>query len=120
MLGLPGESHADMMETAHEVARVGVDAVKIHNLYCVEDTPLAQQVRSGEVKLMQRDDYVETLIDFLERLPYNVVVERISGEAPADYFVGPSWCLDKPAVLNAVKSELERRDTWQGKHWKAG
>ncbi len=115
MLGLPGEAHADMLETARECARVGLDAVKIHNLYAVENTPMAAQVRSGEITLMERDDYVSTLVDFLELLPPNIVVERISGEAPGDYFIGPEWSLDKPAVLRAVATELERRDTWQGK-----
>ena len=43
--------------------------------------------------------------------------ERISGEAPPDYFLGPSWCLDKPAVRKALLAELERRDTWQGKRF---
>lgn len=117
MLGLPGETYEDMMETAHECARVGVDAVKIHNLYAVEKTPLADQVRSGEVKLMEKDDYIKTLIDFLEVLPPNVVVERISGEAPGDYFIGPQWCLDKQAILAEVKQEFARRDSWQGKKW---
>ncbi len=115
MLGLPGESHEEMLETARECARVGVDAVKIHNLYAVEKTPLADQVRAGEVTLMEKDDYVKTLIDFLEILPPNIVVERISGEAPGDYFVGPAWCLDKPGILKAVQAEFERRDSWQGK-----
>ena len=119
MLGLPGESHADMMATAREVASCGLDAVKIHNLYAVEKTPLAEQVRSGEVKLMERDEYVSTLVDFLEWIPPTMVVERISGEAPGDYFVGPSWCLDKPAVLQAVKDEFERRDSYQGQHFVA-
>ena len=69
ILGLPGESHADMLATAREVARLGVDAVKIHNLYAVKRTPLADQVERGEVTLMGRDDYVRTLVDFLELLP---------------------------------------------------
>ena len=115
MLGLPGESHDDMMATAHECGKFGVDAVKIHNLYAVEKTPLADQVRCGEVKLMERDEYVKTLIDFLELLPANIVVERISGEAPGDYFVGPEWCRDKPGILKAVAAEFDRRDSWQGK-----
>ncbi len=115
MLGLPGESHADMMATAGEVVRLGLDAVKIHNLYAVEGTPLADQVRKGEVRLMERDEYIETLVDFLERLPPTVVVERISGEAPPEYFLAPAWALDKPAILAALARELERRDSWQGK-----
>jgi radical SAM protein (TIGR01212 family) len=115
MLGLPGESHADMQATAREVARLKFDAVKIHNLYAVKQTPLADQVARGEVTLMGRDEYITTLVDFLELLPPEIVVERISGDAPPDYFIGPTWCLDKPGVLRALRAELERRDTWQGK-----
>ena len=91
-----------------------MDAVKIHNLYAVENTPLADQVRSGEVTLMELDEYVSTLVDFLERIPPTMVVERISGEAPGDWFVGPEWCMDKPAVLRAVKEEFARRGSRQG------
>ena len=119
MLGLPGESHEDMMATAREVAVSGLDAVKIHNLYAVEKTPLAEQVRSGEVKLMERDEYISTLVDFLELIPKTMVVERVSGEAPGDYFVGPAWCLDKNQVLKAIGEEFERRDSWQGKRFES-
>ena len=84
------------------------------SLYAVDNTPLADQVRSGEVKLMERDEYINTLVDFLERLPPTMVVERISGEAPGDWFVGPEWCTDKPAVLRAVNEEFVRRGTRQG------
>lgn len=114
MLGLPGESREDMMETACEVADSGLDSVKIHNLYAVENTPLAAQVRAGEVTLMERGEYVATLVDFLERLPTHMIVDRISGEAPGSYFLGPSWCLDKPAVIKAVQEEFQRRGTRQG------
>lgn len=115
MLGLPGESHADMMETARAVAESDLDAVKIHNLYVVENTPLAEQFRAGEVEMMSRDDYIKTLVDFLETIPPRMIVERISGEAPGEYFVGPSWCLDKPAILLAIEREFATRSTWQGK-----
>ncbi|MCA9231505.1 MAG: TIGR01212 family radical SAM protein [Planctomycetales bacterium] len=119
LLGLPGESHEDMLATARELARVGVDAVKIHNLYCVKNTKLAEQVEAGEVELIGQDTYVQAVVDFIELLPPTVVVERISGEAPPDYFVGPSWCLDKPAVKRAIEAEFVRRDSWQGKHYSA-
>ncbi len=115
ILGLPGESHRDMMATADEMARLRLDAIKIHNLYAVKNTVLAEQVADGEVTLMHRDEYVTTLVDFIERLPPKTVIDRLSGEAPGDYFVGPSWCLDKPAVLNAIRDEFARRETWQGK-----
>lgn len=117
ILGLPGESHEEMLATAAEMARLRLDSIKIHNLYAVKNTPLADQVAQGEVQLMARDEYVRTLVDVIERLPPEMVVERVTGEAPRDYFIGPSWCLDKPAVLRAVDHEFERRDTYQGKRW---
>jgi radical SAM superfamily enzyme len=66
---------------------------------------------------MGRDEYIAALVDFLELLPPATLVERISGDAPPDYFVGPAWCLDKPAVRLALAAELARRDTWQGKRF---
>ncbi len=115
ILGLPGESIEMMMQSVDEVIRLGIDTVKIHNLYAVEKTPLADQVRSGEVKLMERDDYVPLVVDIIERLPPTMVVERISGDAPSDFFVGPQWSLDKPALQKAIAEEFTRRDTHQGK-----
>ena len=117
MLGLPNESHEDMLATAREVARLRLDAVKIHNLYAVRDTPLADEVAAGKVQLIERDAYISTLVDFLELLPPSTVVERISGDAPPDYFLAPAWCLDKPAIRAALDAEFLRRDTWQSKRW---
>jgi uncharacterized protein len=117
ILGLPGETSDDMLATARELGRLGVDAVKIHNLYCVKNTPLADQVARGEVRLMERPEYVRTLVDFIELLPPTVIVDRISGDAPPDYFIGPSWCLDKPAVKAAVLAEFAVRGTWQGRRY---
>ncbi|HEV3344628.1 MAG TPA: TIGR01212 family radical SAM protein [Pirellulales bacterium] len=115
ILGVPGETRSDMLATAKELARLEVDAVKIHNLYAVKNTPLADWVESGRVTLMERDEYVETVVDFLELLPPGCLIERTSGDAPPDYLVGPAWCLDKPALRAAINVEFERRDTWQGK-----
>lgn len=115
ILGLPGESHEDMLATARELARLDIDAVKLHNLYCVKNTRLAEEVGAGTVQLMEREAYVQTLVDVLELLPPKMVIERISGDAPPDYLVGPAWCLDKAGVKRAFEAELERRDTWQGK-----
>ncbi len=120
ILGLPDESHDDMLATAREVARLGLDAVKIHNLYAVKNTKLGDEVAAGETQLIDRADYVRTVVDFIELLPPACVVERISGDAPPDYFIGPSWCLDKPAVRSAIHAEFDRRDTWQGRLFGAG
>ena len=60
-----------------------------------------------------------TLLDVLELLPPKMIVERTSGDAPPDYFVGPAWCLNKPAIRTAIDAELTRRDTWQGRLYRA-
>lgn len=114
ILGLPGETHDDMLATARELNRLGVDAVKIHNLYCVKNTRLAEQVESGEVTLMERSDYVRTVADFLELLSPDIVVERLTGDAPPQFFIGPEWSLDKGGVKQEIEGELLRRGTFQG------
>lgn len=117
ILGIPGETREDMLDTARAIARLPIDAVKIHNLYAVKNTVLADQIASGEVTLMEQNEYVMTLVDFLELLPPGMVVERISGDAPRDYFVGPAWCLNKSHIRIAVNQELANRDSWQGKYY---
>ncbi len=115
IFGFPGESHEDMLATIRELCRVGVNAVKLHNLYAVKQTPLGEQVENGEIQLITRNAYIQVLVDALELLPASTIVERISGDAPPKYFVGPAWCLDKPSIRLALDDELQRRDSWQGK-----
>lgn len=115
ILGIPGESHDDMIASAREIARLNVDAVKLHNLYAVKDTPLGDQYERGEVTLMERDEYVRTVVDVLELLPPTMIVERVSGESPPNFHLGPAWCLDKVDIRRALEAEFARRDTWQGR-----
>lgn len=115
ILGLPGESHNDMRDTARELARLKIDAVKLHNLYAVHNTPLVDWVGRGEVKLLDRDEYVQIVADFLELLPPTCRIERIGGDAPPDFLLGPTWCLDRAGLRAALESELVRRNTWQGR-----
>lgn len=117
ILGLPGESHADMMATADALAALPVDGVKIHNLHVVKDTALERQYRAGAAAVLTRDEYVALVCDFLERLRPEMVVHRLSGDAPPDYLVAPQWCLDKQGLLRAIEAELDRRDSRQGLRW---
>jgi radical SAM protein (TIGR01212 family) len=116
ILNLPGEDRDDMLATADALAALPVQAVKILNLHVVRDTPLEAMYRAGRVRLFDRDEYVRVVCDFLERLPPEMVIHRLSGDAPPDYLVAPGWCLDKPTLLRAIHAELEQRDGWQGKH----
>jgi hypothetical protein len=119
ILGIPGEDHAMMMETAGEIGRLGLDAVKLHNLYAVGGTPLGDQVTRGEITMMGRQDYLRTVVDFLERIPPQVIVERVSGDAPPSYLIEPKWCLEKSALRLEIETEFRRRGTRQGSHFTA-
>jgi uncharacterized protein len=115
IIGIPGESRDDILATADALAALPIDAVKIHNLHVVRDTPLEKWHSAGQVRMLDRDEYVSLVCDFLERLQPRMVIHRLNGDAPPDYLVAPTWCLNKPALLTAIHAELERRDSWQGK-----
>jgi hypothetical protein len=114
MLGLPGETHAMMMETADQVAKWNPAGIKIHNLYVVHRTRLAEQVARGEVRLLELEEYIQLLADFLERLPPSMVIERISGDAPPKDLIAPHWVLDKGTIKQRLIEVLTERDSYQG------
>ena len=114
MLGLPHETHQMMMETAEQVAQWKPAGVKIHNLYAVHRTRLIEQIERGEVSLMEMEEYVEVLADFLERLPESIVIERISGDAPPKDLVAPAWVLNKGSIKRRLIETLESRGSYQG------
>lgn len=114
ILGLPGESHADMMATAEVCASMGLDGVKIHNLHVVRDTPMEKSFHAGEIPIYELDEYVEVVCDFVERLPPAMVIHRLNGDAPPDYLVAPKWCAEKGKLLTAIEREFDRRGTRQG------
>jgi radical SAM protein (TIGR01212 family) len=114
ILGLPGESSTDMLATAGILNDLDVDGVKIHLLHVMKDTPLEEIFRQGKVKLMDRDEYVGLVCDFLERLKPEISIQRLTGDGGRDHLIAPLWSLQKFEVLNAIDYELERRGTRQG------
>jgi len=119
ILGIPGETHEMMMQTANEISVLGFDAIKLHNLYAVKGTPLGTEVLEGKVKMLEYETYIQTLVDFLERISPEVIVERISGDAPPDFLIAPKWCLKKSELRLAIEEEFKRRGTVQGSRWTA-
>jgi len=115
IFGLPGETHADMLATAREAARLQFDAVKLHNLHVVRNTALADQLAQGEIRLIDRSDYIAIVADAIEMLPPTTVIQRISGDAPRAFLIEPKWCHDKAAIRRDLERELEQRGSWQGK-----
>lgn len=112
--GLPGETKADMLETAKEVARLHPDAVKIHLLHVNRNTALEQIYLSGNYSPLTRDEYIDIVISQLEYLPADIVIERITGDADKKYLVAPLWSADKIAVLGGIDRQMKLRDTYQG------
>jgi radical SAM protein (TIGR01212 family) len=115
ILGLPGESHADMHFTAQRISEAAIDGVKLHALYVVKGTRLADLHQAGEYRCLGQQEYVELACDVLERLSPALVVQRLTGDPHPGELAAPAWCLDKAATLNMIRAELERRDSWQGK-----
>ncbi len=118
ILGVPGETHEMMLATAQEVVRLGFDSIKLHNLYAVRGTPLGDEVLAGKVQMMSREDYIRIVVDFLERVAPEVIVERVSGDAPPDYLIEPQWCLEKSLLRRLIDEEFATRRTRQGSHYR--
>jgi radical SAM protein (TIGR01212 family) len=114
ILGLPGESREEMLAGAGVLNRLGVDGVKLHLLHVMKGTPLEKRYRMGEVAVLERDEYVGLVCDYLERLNPDIVIQRLTGDGGHDHLVAPLWSLKKFEVLNAIDGELERRGTRQG------
>ena len=115
ILGLPGETAADARFTAQTLAAAGVDGVKLHNLYVIKGTRLEALFRSGGYRCLERQEYVDQVVDVLERLPAHAVIQRLTGDPHPDELAAPSWSRDKAGTLKAIQETLERRDTRQGK-----
>jgi radical SAM protein (TIGR01212 family) len=115
ILGFPGESRDDMLAAPTLLNRLGVDGVKLHNLHVIKNTPLEKYYHQGQLPLMSRAEYVELVIDFLERLDPDIVVHRLSGETYRAITVAPQWSVDKIGVHNAIYKRMTERDAWQGR-----
>jgi radical SAM protein (TIGR01212 family) len=113
ILGLPGESREEMLATARILNERKVDGVKLHLLHVMRGTRLAQMYERREIRVLERDEYVGLVCDFLERLEPGISIQRLTGDGGRD-LIAPLWSLAKFEVLNAIDVELERRGTRQG------
>lgn len=114
--GLPGESLEMMRENVRRtVLDSDVQGIKLHLLHLMRNTRMLRDYHEGRLQLMTREDYVGVICDQLEMIPQEVIIHRLTGDAPWDSLVGPMWSLKKWEVLNAIDQELLRRDSYQGK-----
>ncbi len=109
ILGLPYETEDMMLETVGYVCENGIDGVKLQLLYVLKGTELEKLYLEGKVKIMSKDEYIKILCDCLEMIPDDIVIHRITGDAPKKLLVAPLWSADKKDVLNSINRELRKR-----------
>jgi radical SAM protein (TIGR01212 family) len=114
ILGLPGESVADMIETVRSVAEAGVEGVKLHPLYVVRGTALEQMCREGSYQPLTEADALQATLAVLGALPPEMVIHRLTSDPHAEELVAPLWMLDRHGVRNRLIKEMELRDFRQG------
>jgi shikimate kinase len=113
IFGLPGETREDMMASVDYVAACSPFGVKFHQLYVMKGTAIAGWPEQ-QLRMLEKDQYISFIVDALERLPQQITVHRLTGDAPEDSLIAPLWCLDKRSVLNGIQKEFKRRGTFQG------
>ena len=115
ILGLPNEEKSHVLETAKAVANMEIDGIKIHLLYVVKGTKLDKLYRAGKYKCLEQQEYVDLVCEFLELIPKNMVIQRLTGDPHPEELVAPMWSLKKMETLALIRDALEKRDSWQGK-----
>jgi hypothetical protein len=117
ILGLPHETRQDMLHTAATIAKLGIDGVKLHLLYVVKETRLETLYRQGEFKCLEQQAYADLVCDFLERIPAEMVIQRLTGDPHRKELTAPGWSLKKTETLDLIRKTLKKRDSRQGKYF---
>lgn len=114
ILGLPGESREDMLQTAARISQYPLDSLKIHHLHLVRKTVLATQYLKNPFPLLGFREYVDLVVEFLQILNPRIRIQRMVGETHPRHLIGPIWGLRADTVQRYIETELERRNVWQG------
>ena len=111
VIGLPGENFDDVRRTLDFINAHPVFGVKIHSLYVIEGTQLASDYKSGKYTPITLETYADYAAYVLKNLRQDIVVHKITGDAPKDLLIAPSWNTDKNAIMNAINDRLKRLGT---------
>ena len=102
IFGLPGETKEDMLKTIDYVAHSGAQGIKFHLLHLMTGTKMVEQYESGELQLLSKEDYIDLICKGIAMIPEEMVVHRLTGDAPRQSLIGPMWSLKKWEVLNDI------------------
>lgn len=114
ILGLPGESREDMLESVSYVAHSGADGIKLQLLHLLKGTDLAAEYEKEPFHILTLDEYTELICDCIELLPPDMVVHRITGDGDKKLLIEPQWSGNKRLVLNTINKALRERNVIQG------
>ena len=115
--GLPGEAPAMMRENVRRTIQDSdIQGIKLHLLHLMTNTKMMRDYNEGRLQLMSKEAYVSVICDQLEMIPPEIVIHRLTGDAPFETIIGPMWSLKKWEVLNAIDAEMKRRNSYQGKY----
>jgi len=113
--GLPGEDREMMLETARQVAALKPHSLKLHLLYIIKGTKLAEEYLTGGFKEMTLEDYINITVSQLEMFAPETVIGRVTGDGKRDELIAPLWSLKKFVVINELDKAFIARNTWQGR-----
>ena len=106
ILGLPGETRDEMLETVAYVGKSHVQGIKLQLLHVIEGTDLADDYRAGLFECMTMEEYVDLIYDCIRILPEDIVIHRMTGDGAKKTLIAPLWSADKKKVLNALNKRL--------------
>ena len=113
ILGLPGESRQDMIDSVRYVCSKGIWGIKLHLLNVIKGTELDKKY-PDYVSFSSPDEYISLVCDLLEIIPPDVVIHRLTGDVPRKLLVSPQWSYRKRTILNGIDAEMKRRGSVQG------
>ncbi len=102
ILGLPGESREDMLESVRYVGDSGVQGIKLQLLHVLKGTDLEKDYMAGLFKCLTMEEYIDLIADSLDILPEDIIIHRMTGDGPKRILVAPEWSADKKRVLNEL------------------
>jgi radical SAM protein (TIGR01212 family) len=120
IIGLPGETREDFLATATELSQWPLNSIKFHQLQVIKGTVMAQEYRDQPEDFLTfaMEDYLQLMMEILERLNPEIVVERIAGEVTPGMGIREGWGIRYDGVLRAFEQLLLENDSWQGKKYK--
>lgn len=120
MIGLPGENFEDLKNTVNFINQHDIHGLKIHSTYVVENTVLADMLHNGNYKPISLENYLDSAVYVLTHISPDIVIHRISGDAPKDLLIAPDWNSHKKWIVNGLDKLLREKDLWQGIYYKRG